>query len=63
MNDNDNQDRGFSRLWKWTTTKPQVYAVYVVALILIWAISFYAGTLNPKKSGGSNPPPVSTPQR
>lgn len=60
---NGNSDRGLSRLWKWATTRPQVYVVYVVALILIWAISFYAGTLNPRKSGHPSPPPVSAPQR
>jgi hypothetical protein len=64
MNDNDERGGGFSRLWKWATTRPQVYVVYVVALVLVWAISFYAGTLNPRRSGGGlGPPPVSTPQR
>jgi hypothetical protein len=37
--------------------------VYVLALILVWGISFLAGTLNPKRTGNANPPPVSTPQR
>ena len=63
MNDVNKGDRGLGRLWRWATTKPQVYAVYVAALILVWAISFYAGTLNPKKSGGQSPPPVTAPQR
>jgi hypothetical protein len=63
MNDNGNDDRGFGRLWKWATTRPQVYVVYLVALILVWAISFYAGTLSPRKSGGPGAPPVSAPQR
>jgi hypothetical protein len=64
MNNIGKGDHSFARLWKWATTKPQVYAVYVVALVLVWAISFYAGTLNPKKSGsGQSAPPVSAPQR
>ncbi len=63
MDDNGKGDRGIGGLWQWATTRPQVYVLYVVALILIWAISFYAGTLNPRKSGGQIPPPVSAPQR
>jgi hypothetical protein len=63
MNEDGNADRGFRRLWTWATTPPQVYLLYVVALILIWAISFYAGTLNPRKSGAPGAPPISAPQR
>ena len=63
MNDTGDGNSGIRGLWKWATTKPQVYVVYVAALILIWAISFYAGTLNPRKTGGQSPPPVSAPQR
>ena len=35
--------------------------VYLVALILVWLVSFYAGTLNPKRSQ-SPAPPVSAPR-
>jgi len=52
-------DSGIRKLWRWATTAPQVYVVYVVALILVWAISFYAGTLNPKRINRANPPPAS----
>ena len=62
MND-DNRDRSLRALWKWATTPPQVYVVYVLALILVWAISFLAGTLNPKRNAHPPPPPVSAPQR
>jgi hypothetical protein len=63
MNDDSTPDRGLRALWKWATTPPQVYVVYVLALMLVWGISFLAGTLNPKRTGGQTPPPASTPQR
>jgi hypothetical protein len=47
--------------WKWATTPPQSYAVYLVVLVLVWVISFYAGTLKPKGSTGFGPPPVNVP--
>ncbi len=51
--------RGFAR---WATTLPQSIAVYFVCLILIGGLSFYAGTLKPKKTLGIGPPPVSAPR-
>jgi hypothetical protein len=63
MNDNTGPDRSLRGLWQWAKTPPQVYVVYVLALILVWCISFLAGTMNPKRTGGQSPPPVSTPQR
>jgi hypothetical protein len=51
--------RGFVR---WATTLPQSIAVYFVCLVLIGGLSFYAGTLSPKKSIGIGPPPVSAPR-
>ena len=44
--------RGFVR---WATTLPQSIAVYFVCLVLIGGLSFYAGTLKPKKSVGVAP--------
>jgi hypothetical protein len=49
--------------WRWATTRPQSYVVYLVCLILVWALSFYAGTLKPKKAEGLGPPPVMAPPR
>ncbi len=49
--------------WRWATTPPQSYLMYLIALILVWGLSFYAGTLKPKKAEGLGPPPVSAPQR
>jgi hypothetical protein len=51
--------RGFVR---WATTLPQSIAVYFVCLVLIGGLSFYAGTLTPKKAIGVGPPPVSAPR-
>jgi hypothetical protein len=54
---NDNEpDRGIRQFARWATTPPRAYLTYVIALILIWAVSFYAGTLSPKKA----PPPATS---
>jgi hypothetical protein len=54
-----NTIRGFVR---WATTLPQSIAVYFICLVLVGALSFYAGRLSPKKSIGTAPPPVSAPR-
>jgi hypothetical protein len=51
--------RGFVR---WSITPPQSYAVYLVCLFLVAGLSFYVGTLKPKKAVGMGPPPVSAPR-
>jgi hypothetical protein len=51
--------RGFVR---WAITPPQSYAVYLVSLFLVAGLSFYVGTLKPKKAVGLGPPPVSAPR-
>ena len=51
--------RGFVR---WAITPPQSYAVYLVCLFLVAGLSFYAGSLKPKKPIGPGPPPVSAPR-
>jgi hypothetical protein len=61
--DNQTPDNSVRRLLRWATTPPQAYVVYLIALILVWALSFYAGTLKPKKADGIGPPPVTAPQR
>jgi hypothetical protein len=53
----------FKGLVRWAMTPPQAYAVYVLALLLVYGVSYYAGTLNPKKAPPSPPPAVTTPQR
>jgi hypothetical protein len=51
--------RGFVR---WSITPPQSYAVYLVCLFLVAGLSFYVGTLKPKKPVGIGPPPISAPR-
>ena len=48
--------------WRWATTPPQSYAVYLICLFLIAGLSFYAGTLKPKKAVGMGPPSMSAPR-
>jgi len=48
--------------FQWATTPPQSYAVYLICLVLVWGLSFYAGTLKPKKPVGLGPPPISAPR-
>lgn len=51
--------RSFAR---WAITPPQSYAVYLVCLFLVAGLSFYAGSLKPKKAVGMAPPTVSVPR-
>jgi hypothetical protein len=51
--------RGIAR---WAITPPQSYAVYLVCLFLVAGLSFYVGTLRPKKPVGLGPPPISAPR-
>jgi hypothetical protein len=60
----ENQDTSIRGLWRWATKPPRVYVLYLIALILVWGLSFLAGTLNPKRTGSPmSPPPVSAPQK
>ena len=54
---------GLRGLIEWATTRPQAYATYFLAVVLIGGMSFYAGTLKPKKVTSPPPPAVSVPQR
>jgi hypothetical protein len=47
---------------QWAITPPQSYAVYLVCLFLVAGLSFYVGTLKPKKAVGIGPPPISAPR-
>jgi hypothetical protein len=50
------------RFARWSITPPQSYAVYLVGLFLVFGLSFYAGSLKPKKAIGIGPPPISAPR-
>jgi hypothetical protein len=47
---------------QWAMTPPQSYAVYLICLFLVAGLSFYAGSLRPKKAVGFGPPPMSAPR-
>jgi hypothetical protein len=47
---------------RWAITPPQSYAVYLICLFLVAGLSFYVGTLRPKKPLGLGPPPISAPR-
>jgi hypothetical protein len=47
---------------QWVITPPQSYVAYLVALFLVAGLSFYVGSLRPKKPMGLGPPPISAPR-
>jgi hypothetical protein len=60
--DMENQNgSGIKGIVRWAITPPQSYAVYLVCLLLIFGLSFYAGTLKPKKAPPISAPPASAP--
>ena len=62
-NETDSRPQRPRNVWSWATTPPQSYAVYLVCLILVFLLSFYAGTLKPKKPQGLGPPLSLAPPR
>jgi hypothetical protein len=62
MEDKASQATTIRDFVRWATTLPQSVAVYFVCLVLIGGLSFYAGTLKPKKAIGVGSPPVSAPR-
>jgi hypothetical protein len=49
-------------LVQWAITPPQSYVVYLISLFLVAGLSFYVGSLRPKKPMGLGPPPISAPR-
>jgi hypothetical protein len=62
MNKETGRPEGFKGLVRWAMTPPQSVAVYLVCLFLVAGVSFYVGSLKPKKSTGMGPPPMSAPR-
>jgi hypothetical protein len=60
--ENQTGPTGIKGLVQWAITPPQSYAVYLIALFLVAGLSFYVGTLKPKKAVGIGPPPISAPR-
>lgn len=63
MENRTEPENGIKRLWRWLSRPPQVYVFYLVALLVVWMVSFYAGTLSPRKTVTPMQPPVSAPAR
>lgn len=61
MTDDTTPQGSLARLARWATKPPQVYVAYLLAVIAVWLLSFYAGTLKPKKT--DTPPPAVTAPR
>ncbi|MBR0964360.1 hypothetical protein JQ554_11405 [Bradyrhizobium diazoefficiens] len=60
---NDNRPpRDLKGLLRWAITPPQAWGVYLLAIILVWLVSFYAGSLKPKKAPDGGPPAVTAPK-
>ena len=53
---------GLKGILRWVITPPQSYAVYLIGLLLMFCLSYFAGTMKPKNSVGMGPPPVSAPR-
>jgi hypothetical protein len=47
--------------YRWATTPPQAYLVYAILIVVIGGLSFFAGTLKPKKTTGVVPTTASRP--
>ena len=53
---------GFGGFVRWAMTPPQSIAVYLACLFLVAGLSFYVGTLKPKKAISIGPPPITAPR-
>ncbi|MBR0783696.1 hypothetical protein [Bradyrhizobium iriomotense] len=62
MTEDNSPPRTFKGLLRWATTPPQACGVYLLALLLVWLVSFYAGSLKPKKTPETNPPAATAPK-
>ena len=61
MTENSTPPGPLRRFTSWATTPPQVYGVYLGAVVLVFLLSFYAGTMKPKQPVTA-PPPVTAPK-
>jgi hypothetical protein len=62
MTENSSPPGLLTRFARWATTPPQAYGVYLGAVVLVFLLAFYAGTLKPKKTPDAAPPPVTAPK-
>ncbi len=61
--ENDDASPSLTKLFRWATTPPQSYVVYVVVLLAVFGVTFLAGTLTPKKHLTVAPGAVTVPTR
>jgi hypothetical protein len=62
MENNSDPQAAIRGFWRWAIKPPQSYAIYFVCLFLVAGLSFYVGTLRPKKPVGLGPPPITAPR-
>lgn len=62
MTEDKSPPRTFKGLLRWAMTPPQAWGVYLLAILLVWLLSFYAGTLKPKKTRDASQPTVTAPK-
>ena len=62
MTEDNSPPRSLKGLLRWVMTPPQAWGVYLLAVLLVWLVSFYAGTLKPKKTPEGAPPAVTAPR-
>jgi hypothetical protein len=60
--ENQSGSVGIKGLVRWALTPPHSYAIYLICLFLVAGLSFYVGTLKPKKAVSVGPPPISAPR-
>ncbi|NEU94520.1 hypothetical protein [Bradyrhizobium uaiense] len=58
MDNDTGQPNSIRRLVRWAITPPQSYGVYLAGIILVYVLSFYAGTMKPNHTPA---PPVTAP--
>lgn len=62
MTEDKSPPRSFKGLLRWAMTPPQAWGVYLLAILLVWLLSFYAGTLKPKNTPDASQPTVTAPK-
>ena len=61
MTNETDSSSALTRLFRWATTPPQAYVVYVLALLAVYGVTFLAGSLVPKKHLTATPTSAAVP--
>ncbi|WP_298883422.1 hypothetical protein [uncultured Bradyrhizobium sp.] len=62
MTEDNRPPRTFLGFIRWAMTPRQAWGVYLLAVLLVWLVSFYAGSLKPKKTPEGGPPAITAPR-